>query len=832
VVLLALVAGSAIASFVAFRQAERQAHAAGRDRVERAGVALDRMFASTAASLEGIRGLFNASHEVTADEFRRFAGPIVREGTLSAVSFIAHVTASGRAAYERGTGRPIIEPGPRETQVARARADHYPVRYLVASRAGGARLMNFDLGADEARRAALESARDTGRVTASGPVPLYGDGTLAALLYEPIYAQGRPVRTVSERRSALIGFATSSLRISRLGSTVVAQMPAGTEIRIFEGDRQLYGPADDMRHGHSRPVAVGGRQWTLVASEPSAEWGLPAVILGGGLALSLCVGLLMWQAIRREGYALGLVDARLRDQRAVEATLRERESQLAEAQRTAHIGSWEWDVARDEIWWSPELCRLFGVPTDGFARSFAAYLARIHPEDRPMAAGLVRETLRTGEPFSFYHRVVHADGAVRTLHGRGRVERDAAGAVTRMLGTAQDVTEARAAEEELRRQRDYAAGLVDAMQDGLLVLSGDGAIVEASPSFCGLTGFSRDELLGTCLPFPYWPAGTQTQLDRAFAHLAAEGSCEWDLRFRHRNGTDIPVILSASVLRGADGAVLGYPATVKDVTGRAAVQRLKDEFVALASHELRTPLSSVLGYMELILDDTPSLNALTSQQRRFLEVVDRNAKKLQRLVGDLLLIGRADAGRLALDLAEVDLAALARECAESARPRAEGHGLALHVDVDGVPPCRADRARVGQVIDNLLSNALKFTPPGGRVDVRVAAGTGTVLVEVSDTGIGISASEQGRLFERFYRTAAAESGAIPGTGLGLAISKMIVEAHGGTIWVESDEGRGARFSLVLPLADRAPVTGAGRPLSGASAGPAAAGRAGSSSTSG
>lgn len=139
---------------------------------------------------------------------------------------------------------------------------------------------------------------------------------------------------------------------------------------------------------------------------------------------------------------------------------------------------------------------------------------------------------------------------------------------------------------------------------------------------------------------------------------------------------------------------------------------------------------------------------------------------------------------------------------------------------------------MAQVIDNLLSNALKFTPPGGRVDVRVAAGTGTVVIEVSDTGIGISASEQGRLFERFYRTAAAESGAIPGTGLGLAISKMIVEAHGGTIWVESDEGRGARFSLVLPLVDRAPVTGAGRPLSGASAGPAAAGRAGSSSTSG
>src|SRR6202008_790237 len=109
------------------------------------------------------------------------------------------------------------------------------------------------------------------------------------------------------------------------------------------------------------------------------------------------------------------------------------------------------------------------------------------------------------------------------------------------------------------------------------------------------------------------------------------------------------------------GEVIGYPATVKDVTGRAEVQRLKDEFVALASHELRTPLSSVLGYLELLLEDEPFMGTLTAQHQRFLAVVDRNARKLNRLVGDLLLIGRADAGRLGLDLTEVDVAALTRE---------------------------------------------------------------------------------------------------------------------------------------------------------------------------
>ncbi|MDX6554868.1 MAG: hypothetical protein QOD86_1063 [Miltoncostaeaceae bacterium] len=364
-----------------------------------------------------------------------------------------------------------------------------------------------------------------------------------------------------------------------------------------------------------------------------------------------------------------------------ERALRRREAQLAEAQRIAQIGSWEWEIASDRIRWSDELYRMFGLRPEQFEASYEHYLEHVHSEDREMVARTIGRALEDGRPFSFQHRLVRPDGEHRVVDARGRVERDLRGQPVRMLGTAHDVTE------------------------------------------------------------------------------------------------------------------------------RRALEQLRDEFSALASHELRTPLTSVIGYLEAVLDE--DAEPLTVQQRRFVEVAERNARKLVRLVGDLLIVAQSDAGRLALELEQVDLAALARECAEAAGPDAEDRGISLHLQVDPVPPTQADRARLGQVIDNLLSNALKFTPSGGRVDLRTARRGRQVELEVADTGMGISPADQLRLFERFYRTGAATGQSIPGTGLGLAITKMIVEAHGGRIDVQSEEGRGSTFQVVLPLADAASVGGPG-----------------------
>jgi signal transduction histidine kinase len=235
------------------------------------------------------------------------------------------------------------------------------------------------------------------------------------------------------------------------------------------------------------------------------------------------------------------------------------------------------------------------------------------------------------------------------------------------------------------------------------------------------------------------------------------------------------------------------------------IDRLKDELVMVVSHELRTPLTSIQGYVDLVLDD----EELDPGARRFLETAQRNASRLHRLVEDLLLLSRVDRAQLPLDLAPLDVATLTAGEIAASRVLAEDKGVALDLVL---PPAgssttvQADEVRLAQVVDNLVANAVKFTPIGGRVRVEVAAAGASVRIVVADTGIGIPVEEQGRLFERFFRASTATAQHIPGTGLGLAISKAIVDAHGGTIEVASAAGLGTTFRVTLPV--RAAATAA------------------------
>ena len=232
------------------------------------------------------------------------------------------------------------------------------------------------------------------------------------------------------------------------------------------------------------------------------------------------------------------------------------------------------------------------------------------------------------------------------------------------------------------------------------------------------------------------------------------------------------------------------------------LDRMKDDFVASVSHELRTPLTSICGYLELLRQgDAGELNA---QQHQFVSIVERNADRLLRLVGDLLFVAQVEAGKIALDLGPTNIELLVRQAVDAARPAAAEKEIEFHLELGGLEELRADRARLGQVLDNLISNALKFTPPGGRVSVSTARNADSMVIEVSDNGMGMSEEDVSQLFERFFRTTSATRQGIQGTGLGLAIVQAIVEAHDGLISVESMPGEGTIFRVELPL-ERLPL---------------------------
>jgi signal transduction histidine kinase len=230
-------------------------------------------------------------------------------------------------------------------------------------------------------------------------------------------------------------------------------------------------------------------------------------------------------------------------------------------------------------------------------------------------------------------------------------------------------------------------------------------------------------------------------------------------------------------------------------TALLEVDRLKDDLLSTVSHELRTPLTSISGYVELLLEEQDDAHG-----RKHLEVVRRNTVRLLGLVSDLLLAARLQSHRLELQLEPVDLRVLVEEAADSARPYADAAQVVLGVRLGTVPSVAGERDRLAQLLDNLVTNAIKFTPAGGAVEVGLTARDGGVAIEVSDTGIGLADEEVAQLFTRFYRASSAVTAQIPGTGLGLYIAKAIVEAHGGKISVRSARGVGTTFVVELPAA--------------------------------
>jgi signal transduction histidine kinase len=226
------------------------------------------------------------------------------------------------------------------------------------------------------------------------------------------------------------------------------------------------------------------------------------------------------------------------------------------------------------------------------------------------------------------------------------------------------------------------------------------------------------------------------------------------------------------------------------------LDRMKDQFVSTVSHELRTPLTSMVGYLELLLDR--EAGELNEQQVRFLEIVNRGGERLNTLVDDILTVARVDAGRLTLERQEVDLVALVSGEVESSRAAAVRRGIDLRfVSERESFTLSVDPMRLGQLVANLVSNALKFTPEGGSVTVTVGRRGGDAQIEVSDTGVGIPTADVDRLFERFFR--ASTAGSAQGTGLGLSIVKSIAEAHGGRVSLRSAEGEGTTFVVEIPV---------------------------------
>lgn len=310
------------------------------------------------------------------------------------------------------------------------------------------------------------------------------------------------------------------------------------------------------------------------------------------------------------------------------------------------------------------------------------------------------------------------------------------------------------------------------------------AVLDATPDAIGL----------------YGPGGEVVLQNAPMAELDVGDTLVADTEVRDEIARDGRVLARfATPVRDNAGDLLGHLVVLRDITAERESERIKDEFFALVSHELRTPLTSILGFLELVLDEEEPLDPAV---RRQLEVVHRNARRLMRLVGDMLFVAQAQGGRLSIQRRAVDLGEVAAQSVEAARPAAEDAKVVLRLHAEPVPAVLGDHDRLGQLLDNLVSNAVKFTPAGGDVVVHVGAGEepGRASVDVVDTGPGVAPDDLERLFERFYRAPEATAASVPGMGLGLTIVQAIAQAHGGSVRVASRPGEGLAVHVELPYA--------------------------------
>lgn len=253
------------------------------------------------------------------------------------------------------------------------------------------------------------------------------------------------------------------------------------------------------------------------------------------------------------------------------------------------------------------------------------------------------------------------------------------------------------------------------------------------------------------------------------------------------------ITTSARAMKDPDGAFAGSVIVFSDVTDLVNALAAKDDFVSNVSHEFRTPLTSILGYVELLLDERDDL---PESQLEPLKIIRRNSERLLGLVSDLLA---SRTGQLIVSPQAVDVAELVRASVSAALPRAATANVQLSADAPERLDAHVDSARISQVLDNLVSNAIKYSPDGGNVVVSLGSEGANFVCRVSDTGMGMSEKDQAEVFTKFFRTGNVRNTSIPGVGLGLSISKAIVEAHGGTIQLQSTLGHGTTFTVRVPV---------------------------------
>jgi len=451
---------------------------------------------------------------------------------------------------------------------------------------------------------------------------------------------------------------------------------------------------------------------------------------------------------------------------------------------------WTCDAAGELEWVNDRWLELTGLTREESLVEKGALVA-VHPDDREVIQERFAQAVATGSPCEMEYRIRNRQGAYRFHLARVAPLRDEHGAITSWVAVAFDMQDRRDAE-----QRFETAFNLNPQPTAITRLS-DGVYLNVNDAFLKMTGYSREEIVGkTTIELGIW---TPAQREAFVASIRAAGGLEVEVPYRTRNGQTLTLALRAERLDLGGVPCLINGAT--DVTKRRAIEeglraadRRKDEFLAMLSHELRNPLAPILTSAQLM----QLRGDATSPEE--LEVIVRQSRHLKRLVDDLLDVSRVVSGKITLEKAPVEIGRVVAQAVAEIAPLVEErkHELVVAVPSEGLV-VEGDELRLTQVVTNLLTNAARYTPEGGRVEVSAARENGAVELRVRDSGIGIDPALLPHVFDTFVQGARGPDRAGGGLGLGLALVRTLTTLHGGRVTAHSDgPGRGSLFTVELP----------------------------------
>ena len=417
------------------------------------------------------------------------------------------------------------------------------------------------------------------------------------------------------------------------------------------------------------------------------------------------------------------------------------------------------------------------------------------PEDR-VANAPEKEVKRALEHGVAENERWHLRKDGRRFYGSGTVRPlyDSRGNFLGFVKIMRDLTESKQAEDALRESEERFRAIVSQSTTGIFQADLEGKLTLVNKKLANITGYSEAELTARFI----WEVTHEKDIVRnkeLFRKLKDNGEAYTvEKRFMHKSGPVIWVSESVSAIRNEAGEPQSAVGVIFDITERKQLEQQKDEFISTASHELKTPVTSIKAYTEILQEKFSRSGQM--ENSLLMQKLNNQVDRLVHLIRDLLDTTRIAEGKLQLEIETQDLNELIAEKIEELQRISTKH------TIDFVPaklkPLAFDRERVGQVITNLVSNAIKYSPNAERVKVVTEAVDGNAKVSVIDWGLGIPKQEQERIFQRFYRIDSPKSEALPGIGLGLYISASIIRMHGGTISVKSEPGKGSVFSFTLP----------------------------------